>query len=140
TFRKTSTRRVSVPTRGRYRIQSVAEMTGVSAATLRAWERRYGVPTPRRSHAAYRLYSDQDVAIIRRVRELCDAGMAPSEAARNVLAASDDLIEAALIETDTDDLAVQRIVDAVERFDPGRLDAVVRSTLFLGPAATLVAR
>src|SRR5690606_34905007 len=70
TFRKTSTRRVSVPTRGRYRIQSVAEMTGVSAATLRAWERRYGVPTPRRSHAAYRLYSDQDVAIIRRVREL----------------------------------------------------------------------
>ena len=39
---------------GRYRIQSVAEMTGVSAATLRAWERRYGIPAPRRTAAAYR--------------------------------------------------------------------------------------
>ncbi|WP_434422398.1 MerR family transcriptional regulator [Nannocystis pusilla] len=46
---------------GRYRIQSVAEMTGVSAATLRAWERRYGLPAPRRSSSAYRLYSDRDV-------------------------------------------------------------------------------
>ena len=76
---------------GRYRIQSVAEMTGVSAATLRAWERRYGVPTPSRTASAYRLYGDEDVALVaqrpeaqgyRAVMALCEwlvEGRAPSK-------------------------------------------------------------
>lgn len=67
---------------GRYRIQTVVSMTGVSAATLRAWERRYGLPRPARSGAAYRLYSDRDVESILQLRDLCARGMAPSEAAR----------------------------------------------------------
>ena len=70
---------------GRYRIQAVAEMTGVSAATLRAWERRYGIPSPSRTASAYRLYSDRDIALVRQVRELCEGGMAPSQAAQVVL-------------------------------------------------------
>jgi DNA-binding transcriptional MerR regulator len=129
-----------VSTNGRYRIQSVAEMTGVSAATLRAWERRYGLPSPRRSSSAYRLYSDRDVELIRRVRELCEAGMAPSEAARSVLAADDEGAEAARVEADNDELAVQRILDAVDHFDPDRIEAAVKSVLFLGPAVTLFER
>ena len=56
--------------RGKYRIHTVAEMTGVPAATLRAWERRYGVPVPARTSSAYRVYSDADIALIRRVVEL----------------------------------------------------------------------
>lgn len=35
--------------RGPYRINVVAELVGVPSATLRAWERRYGVPSPDRS-------------------------------------------------------------------------------------------
>lgn len=71
-------------TSGKYRIQAVADMTGIPAATLRAWERRYGVPAPERTESSYRLYSDTDVDLIRRLRELCDGGMAPAEAARVV--------------------------------------------------------
>jgi MerR family transcriptional regulator, light-induced transcriptional regulator len=125
---------------GRYRIQSVAEMTGVSAATLRAWERRYGLPAPRRSSSAYRLYSDRDVERIRRVRELCEAGMAPSEAARTVLATDDETAVAARVEADNDELAVQRILEAVDHFDPDRIEAAVKSSLFLGPAVTVFER
>ncbi|PCC69786.1 Predicted cobalamin binding protein [Nannocystis exedens] len=115
-------------------------MTGVSAATLRAWERRYGLPAPRRSSSAYRLYSDRDVERIRRVRELCDAGMAPSEAARTVLATDDEAAVAARVEADNDELAVQRILEAVDHFDPDRIEAAVKSSLFLGPAVTLFER
>ncbi len=125
---------------GRYRIQSVAEMTGVSAATLRAWERRYGVPSPRRSSSAYRLYSDRDVDLIRRVRELCDGGMAPSDAARSVLSDVGEPDGASSPETDADVLAVQRILDAVERFDTDMIDAAVKSAMFLGPATALFER
>lgn len=115
-------------------------MTGVSAATLRAWERRYGLPAPRRSSSAYRLYSDRDVERIRRVRELCEAGMAPSEAARTVLATEDETTEAARVEADNDELAVQRILEAVDHFDPDRIEAAVKSSLFLGPAVTVFER
>jgi methanogenic corrinoid protein MtbC1 len=98
------------------------------------------LPAPRRSTKAYRLYSDRDVELIRRVRELCETGMAPSEAARSVLAAADAAGEAARLEADADALAVQQILDAVDRFDPDRIDAAVRSALFLGPAVTLFER
>lgn len=125
---------------GRYRIQSVAEMTGVSAATLRAWERRYGVPSPRRTSSAYRLYSDRDVELIRRVRELCESGMAPSDAAKSVLAAAGEREPATSVDADTDEVAVQKILDAVDRFDADLLEAAVRSAMFLGQATTLFDR
>ena len=72
----------------KYRINVVAQMTGVSAATLRAWERRYGVPVPARTASSYRIYDEEDVETIRRLRALCDEGMSPSEAAKLVLADS----------------------------------------------------
>ena len=67
---------------GRYRIRVVSEMTGIPSATLRAWERRYGIPSPQRTASSYRLYSDFDVETVRQMRDLCDQGVSPSEAAR----------------------------------------------------------
>lgn len=131
---------------GRYRIQSVAEITGVSAATLRAWERRYGIPSPRRTASAYRLYSERDVELIKRVRELCDAGMAPSQAAQLVLSAAEESPAAAapeperIVDLGPYPLAVQRILEAVDRFDAERLEAAVKHALYLGPAVTVFDR
>jgi DNA-binding transcriptional MerR regulator len=48
-------------------IAGVAAKTGVSVATLRAWERRYGFPSPTRLPGGHRRYSEHDVASIRRV-------------------------------------------------------------------------
>lgn len=126
-------------TRGRYRIQAVAEMTGVQAATLRAWERRYGVPIPERTTSSYRLYSDADVAMIRRLRTLCEEGMAPAQAAQLVL--SDPkltIVEAPASEAEGDAsafaVAQRRILEAVEEFDPMALDDAVRGAMFVAPA------
>ena len=66
----------------RYRIQVVSQMTGVPSATLRAWERRYGFPQPNRSDSSYRLYSDTDVSSIKRLKQMCEEGISPSEAVR----------------------------------------------------------
>ena len=69
---------------GKYRIRVAAEMTGTTAPQLRVWEKRYGIPNPLRSSSRYRLYSDQDVRELRRMRELVSQGMPPSQAARRV--------------------------------------------------------
>src|SRR3954453_18744882 len=43
-------------------IGELAELTGVAVATLRAWETRYGFPSPRRASRGHRRYSRHEVA------------------------------------------------------------------------------
>lgn len=70
------------------RIGELAKRAGVSSEVLRAWERRYGVIHPERSEGGFRLYGDDDVARIRKMRSLIDEGMSAAEAARAIVGGS----------------------------------------------------
>lgn len=120
-----------------YRIQTVAELSGVPAATLRAWERRYGVPAPARTASAYRLYSDADVDLIRAMRDLVNNGTAPAEAARVVLASKPQAPSAVDVDQDPLATARDRIVDATLRFDPDGIDLEVRRALTMGTSVAI---
>jgi MerR family transcriptional regulator, light-induced transcriptional regulator len=48
------------------------QLTGVGAARLRAWERRYGFPSPSRLPGGRRRYSEADAEAIKR---RCDSGI-----------------------------------------------------------------
>ncbi len=61
-------------------MKAMVQQTGIAAPTLRAWERRYAILAPQRTHHAYRLYSERDVAIIRWLKERVDAGLSISQA------------------------------------------------------------
>jgi methanogenic corrinoid protein MtbC1 len=63
-----------------YNIAAVSRLSGVPAATLRAWERRYGYPDPRRTMTNRRGYSDQDLLALRWLRERLDEGLTISAA------------------------------------------------------------
>lgn len=67
-----------------YRIKRVAHLTGINPATLRAWERRYGLVAPDRTHSGYRLYTDEDVAMLSRIKALVDDGLTIGEAITRV--------------------------------------------------------
>ncbi len=69
------------PSRGRYNIQAVTRKTGVPSPTIRAWERRYGLPRPSRSAGRQRLYSEADVRFIGWMRERTAEGMSAARAA-----------------------------------------------------------
>lgn len=47
-----------------YNTHAVVAMTRVPAPSLRAWERRYAIPSPRLGRNNYRLYSQRDLAVI----------------------------------------------------------------------------
>ncbi|MRG94228.1 MerR family transcriptional regulator [Polyangium spumosum] len=129
-----------------YRIRTVSELTGVSSATLRAWERRYGVPAPSRTPSAYRLYSDEDVALIVKMRDLVKSGMAPAESARLLLSEPASAPLAAptpggvVADIDPFMAASDRIVEATRRFDPDALEEEVSKTLTLGTAVAIFER
>ena len=124
---------------GKYRINVVAQKTGISAATLRAWERRYGIPVPRRTESSYRVYSDEDIALIQRVRSLCNDGMSPSEAAKVVLSEAQQPVLGAHEHGfgDPYDQVRSQIVGAVEAFDPDAIEMAVNRALTLGSAAVI---
>ena len=63
-----------------FNTKAVVRQTGAPAPTLRAWERRYGILTPRRGENGYRLYSERDMATIIWLRERVENGLTISQA------------------------------------------------------------
>lgn len=91
---------------GLYSIGTVARLTGVSEATLRNWERRFGIPQPTdRARGAHRLYTEAELARARFLAHRVTTGtpirgaiallrggaMEPAALARQVLAAAQAL-------------------------------------------------
>lgn len=68
-----------------YTIKHAAQRVGITTATLRAWERRYGVVAPHRSESGYRLYGEHDVAVLHSMKQLVDQGWSVGLAAAEAL-------------------------------------------------------
>jgi DNA-binding transcriptional MerR regulator len=76
-----STRTVALP------ISVVAQLTGLTATTLRVWQRRYGLGASQSSRGGHRRYSPGDVSRLQAAKQLIEQGVPTAEAARIVLAA-----------------------------------------------------
>src|SRR4029079_12641445 len=118
------------------RIGELSRRTGVSPELLRAWELRYRLLEPSRTAGRFRLYSEADVARVRRMRAHLADGLSASEAARAALAerpqadsrgleeAADDLARS--LES-YDDVGAQGALDGL--LAAFSLDVVVREVL-----------
>ncbi len=56
-------------------IRDVARRTGLAAGTIRMWEQRYGFPEPLRTDSGYRVYPEEQVAVLSHAVELRRSGM-----------------------------------------------------------------
>ncbi len=66
----------------RYNLKVIVQETGIRPDTLRAWERRYGLPAPERTEGGHRLYSQRDLAIIQWLLARREEGLSISRAAQ----------------------------------------------------------
>lgn len=73
-----------------YTIGHAARLTGVPSATLRAWERRYGLVTPVRTEGGYRLYDERGLQLLRAMAALVAAGWSPRQAAEHLRSDGND--------------------------------------------------
>jgi DNA-binding transcriptional MerR regulator len=48
-----------------FNLKAVVQETGIKPDTLRAWERRYGLPQPQRTPGGHRLYSQHDIDMLK---------------------------------------------------------------------------
>ena len=119
-----------------YRMGAVARMTGLSAHTIRVWERRYGAIQPSRSPGGDRLYSEQEVARLRLLHQLKRAGHAigtvanlPAGELERILSASRPVPPRPAesgVSLEPPSAAVRtRFLDAIARLDTHAADRIV---------------
>src|ERR1700730_213290 len=65
-----------------YSIGAAARMLEVPTSTLRAWEERYGVVKPERSHGSQRLYSRSQIEHLRFIKAQIEGGVSAADAHR----------------------------------------------------------
>ena len=59
-----------IPSKKNFRIGEVAEIADVESYVLRFWETEFGSLRPTKSKSGQRMYSQDDVAIVLRIRDL----------------------------------------------------------------------
>ncbi|WP_200257610.1 MerR family transcriptional regulator, partial [Halorhodospira neutriphila] len=116
-----------------YPIRTVARVTGVNPVTLRAWERRYGLLQPQRTAKGHRLYTEADIARVRRILVLLDRGV-PISRAREALAQGEETPAATEPEPPPWPEWRERLEQALTRFEPAALEGAVGELLRLYPA------
>src|SRR5512141_472070 len=107
-----------------YNIKAVARLVGLLPVTLRAWERRYGLPLPRRGDQGYRLYSEYDLRTLRWLKNQLESGLSISRAVDYLNGlrisgrdpAGEILVPAPLQPASTGSLQAQ-LLQALTRFD-----------------------
>lgn len=114
-----------------YRIGVAAERAGLSEELIRAWERRYNVVTPSRTAGGYRVYTDADIALLRRLRHLTEEGVAIGEAADMVPELRRDIASGAGGDADMTQVARWRdaILEAATELDQEAVDRVLDAAL-----------
>ncbi len=90
----TSSPRAPGPAAPGLTVAAVARRLGVAPATLRTWDRRYGLGPTERTAGSHRRYSGVDVARLDLMRRLVNTGVPPVDAARAAMQAD---VEPALV-------------------------------------------
>ncbi|WP_425954990.1 MerR family transcriptional regulator [Xylanimonas sp. McL0601] len=90
--RPASSGRPSTPSPG-LAVAAVARRLGVAPATLRTWDRRYGLGPSGRTAGSHRRYTPEDVARLLVMRRLTIEGVAPVDAARAALETEMDALD-----------------------------------------------
>lgn len=120
-----------------YPIRTVASLTGINPVTLRAWERRYGLLNPQRTPKGHRLYTRQDIDLIREAIVLLKAGIPISQVRHHLDRHDEPQPSSALSgvqgQIDTWKQYTERMLQAVERFDEMDLDTTYNEALALYP-------
>ena len=120
-----------------FTIKAVAQATGLTVETLRAWERRYEVVRPTRDSSGRRTYSAADVARLRLLRSATELGHTISR-----LATLPDEDLAKLVANSggharqgasRGQAYVERALDAAEHSDPTGVEEVLTTAIALLP-------
>jgi len=92
-------------------IAEVAQDTGIQKDTLRVWERRYGFPVPQRGDGDERSYDDEQLARLRLIKRLLDAGMRAGQVVSKPLDELNELVQSKAQTAVADVITANAVID-----------------------------
>ncbi len=107
-----------------FNLKAVVEATGITDDTLRAWERRYGLPDPERTPAGHRIYSQRDIDTVKWLAARQDEGLRISRAVklwRSLEEKGQDPLRAMRLPAETPEPTGEQLVDLREAWVAGCL-------------------
>jgi DNA-binding transcriptional MerR regulator len=115
-------------------VAAVARRLGVAPATLRTWDRRYGLGPSDHSSGEHRRYNAGDLARLTLMRKLVISGVSPAQAAQRALAfegvSSPEIISATLTrEVTVREELVEALLRAARAYHRSFLEDVLRSEM-----------
>jgi MerR family transcriptional regulator, light-induced transcriptional regulator len=130
-----------------FNLKVVLKETGLAADTLRAWERRYGLPVPNRTAGGHRLYSQRDIETIKWLVKRQSEGLSISRAVdlwneqttsgSDPLAQSAQLVPSTLIQPRTPNTTIDSLraqwIQACLEFSESAADEVLNQAFSMFP-------
>jgi methanogenic corrinoid protein MtbC1 len=110
---------------------AVTRRTGIGEHTLRAWEKRFGFPTPHRLPSGHRRYSGDQVRLLLMIAKALDCGYRAGDVVPLDRAGLEGLLHDAgvsevVLGGESSDEITEVVFDACRRFDRGSLESVLR--------------
>ena len=115
-------------------VAAVARRLGVAPATLRTWDRRYGLGPSEHTLGEHRRYNGADLARLTLMRKLVIAGVSPAEAAQRALAFDGEVSADVIANSVTSDVEVREelvetLIRAARAYDRNFIEELLRSEL-----------
>lgn len=118
------------PTEELLTVAAVARRLGVAPATLRTWDRRYGLGPSTHEAGEHRRYCPADLSRLMTMRRLISAGVAPSDAAEKAKKAKGRIsLENIVREFEVQEDVVAGINKALQAFDIAFVEETLRAEL-----------
>lgn len=115
-------------------IREISRLTGVNSVTLRAWERRYGLIKPLRTHKGHRLYRSEDVELVKKIQAWLARGLAIGKVTE--LLESDKVINESELENVWQE-QFNELLSIMADLNLGRFDAFFNRIFSVYPAALI---
>lgn len=107
-------------------VAAVARRVGVAPATLRTWDRRYGLGPSEHQEGEHRRYCPHDLARLMMMRRLIVAGVAPAEAAEQARTCEETIpLKKIVKEFEVREEVVDALYKALEGFDRAFVETTI---------------
>ena len=114
-------------------VAAVARRLGVAPATLRTWDRRYGIGPSQHDSGTHRRYSATDLMRLTAMTRLIVAGVTPKDAATKALAlnakSTKNKVEKIVQESEANGNLVSQLYKSALKFDQVNIEKIIKKSI-----------
>ena len=123
----------TVDTEDALTVAAVARRLGIAPATLRTWDRRYGIGPSEHSAGDHRKYSANDLTRLTAMARLIVAGVSPKDAATKALElnlkGSQSKVEKLIQQSEEQSDLVSLLFKSTLKFDQGKIEKLIKKSI-----------